>query len=150
MIGRTKIARWIGVLLLLAIVAILFGPSIRYRLAVGDLHDQLADIQPSSGELIDSYVSSCYDVAPASIRVYRPTGGADLAVVRSDYISALSARGFESIRLGLQLAWGRERNDDLDGDDVRFVADEGANTLTVIADAYDTDMVTCIPLTGRR
>ena len=85
------------------------------------------------------------EAAPASIRVLRPVPGVDLAQVRTDYIAALDSRGFTSGSLGSTPVRNRERDDDLDGDIVRFEIDESANTLTVIADAFDTDSVVCLP-----
>ena len=135
-----------GLFIGLLVFAIPLYASVSYRLAVGSLHRELAEIEIESADLVEEYISSCYEsLAPASIRIYRPVDGVDLHRVRTDYLVALKERGFDD---GYTQS-SRERGDSLDADTVRFVSDETANTLTVIGDVYDIDMVGCIPLTGR-
>ncbi len=151
---RDGIRPWWGLAVGLLIGSLFFAiplyASVSYRLAVGSLHAELGAIEIGSAELVDEYVSSCFeDLAPASVRVFRPIGEAHVADVRSDYAAALQQRGFSEGTMRAEEVWSRERRDSLDGDGVRLRIDESANTLTVVSDAYDIDMVACLPLTGR-
>lgn len=139
-----------GLFIGLLIFAIPLYASVSYRLAVGSLHAELGTIKIESAELVDEYVSSCFEgLAPASVRVFRPIGETAVVDLRSDYIAALQQRGFSEGTMRAEEVWSRERHDSLDGDGVRLRIDENSSTLTVVGDAYDIDMVTCLPLTGR-
>jgi len=119
----------------------------RFGLAVNGLHDELAASTPESADVVAEYVDRCWEgSAPASIRVLRPVNGAELADVQADYTRQLQQLGFSAESIGSSPVQSRERDDALDGDIVRFRVDDGAKTLTVVADNYDVDSVVCLPL----
>ncbi len=139
-----KVAALLGVLLIVVLLGLPFWASLAYRSAVRSLHEELAEIELASARVAAASIHTCWDDsgAPASIRVLRPRDGYEVQDVEAEYRERLAAMGFDGRG---DTTISRERDDELDGDLVRLTSDEGLKTVTVISDAFDTDMVVCLP-----
>ncbi len=133
--------------LLVAIVGI--WASFSYRQAVHSIHADIQGVELDGVEVVEQRVDSCWNgLAPASVTVIRPIGPTEPVDVVADLRNAFEARGYVSkapTAYTRPQRWTRERNDDLDYDIIELTNLPDSDSLQVVGDVYDVDMVFCPP-----
>ncbi len=142
----TRIFIGLGLLVMVAVIGLPLWASLTYRSAVHDLHDELAAIEIESGNVVDVRIEKCWnDLGPASVRVLVPNGDTSLSDVVSDYVDELAALGFVDQGGVTGVVAARPRSDALDEDMITVSIDDDSGRITLTADPFDADMVTCLP-----
>ncbi len=135
------------VVLLVAMVGI--WPSLSYRQAVHSVHADIQGVELDGVEVVEQRVDSCWNgLAPASVTLIRPVDPTDPVDVVGDLRIAFEARGYVSeapTAYTRPQRWTRERNDDLDYDVIELTFLPDSDSLQIVGDVYDVDMVFCPP-----